>query len=1301
MPDAPKAAHVLRFDIFELDVRAGELRKRGVKLRLRGQPLEVLASLLERAGDVVTRDELRTQIWPADTFVDFDHGLNNAVARIREALGDSAEKPRYVETLPRRGYRFVGRVHEVAPVLPAATTVPRIPITNLPTQRTSIVGRDQEIEHVFCELCGPSVRLLSLIGAGGVGKTTLARAVASRLLHEFADGVFFIDLTAIRQPELVASTIGQILGIEQAERNLTMLKERLRARKMLLILDNFEQVLPAGSLVAELLAAAPGLKVLVTSRVLLQRTGEREYIVPPLGAPETGADVSASELTGYGAVMLFVERARAVKPNFELTEENALSVARICARLDGLPLAIELAAARVKLLSTRAILSRLDHRLKLLTGGSPDLPTRQQTMSAAIGWSYELLSDEEKRLFRRLAVFEGGFTVEGAETILGGTEVLDGITSLVKQSLVVVREAVDTAEPRMQMLEVVREYAVDRLETCGEAETIRKAHAAYFLALAEQAEPQLHGPQPAEWVSRLDAEYDNLRAALRWSLANDRVTAARIAGAIRSFWVFRGYLTEGLGILKEILSATPDVGWAVLGKLLSAAGNISKFQGDYQTAHTMFEEGLRGAQQAQDLTQVSLFYRGLGGLALEENNRSAVHRFIEQALATAREANDRFGIARSLSMLGDLARSDGDDKAARPRLEEALRVCRQVGDKYATSVIVINLAAAEYGMRDFAAAETHFAEGLQMALECGDSVAGNRIAVTYALDGFAALATRGDEPETAAKLAAAAEGLRESMNHNIEATERHFRDAYMARLHSLLPNEKFLENYSAGRRLKLEESVALALCISRRMNNAVAGIREALTPEPLPCGRTADLNDVRALAVLPLEDLSGTPGYEYFADGMTEALITSLAKIKALRVISRTSAMQYRGVRKSLPQIARELNVDAVIEGSVLRSGERVRIAAQLIHAKSDQHLWAESYERDCRDILSLQGEIARQIAHEVQIILTPEERARLGNGRQVNPGAHELYLKARYHWNKRTDESVKKAIAYFHQALDCDPTYAQTHAGLADAYNILGYYNALPPKEAYPKGKVAALKAIELDNSLAEPHATLGVVKRDFEWDWPGAEEEFQRAIELNPGLAESYHWRGTLFSMQGLHPQGIREKTRALAIDPLSVVIRTDLARMFYFARHYDQSLEQYRAALDMDPNFGFARLWLAHVYQQKGLFEEAISELKMGLRQSNNSPYALAKLGHGYAVAGHGDEARAVLNQLKDISKQRYVSPYDIAIIHVGLGENNDAFVWLEQAFEHRSHWLGYLNVEPQLDAFRSDQRFQKLLRRVGLP
>jgi TolB-like protein/Tfp pilus assembly protein PilF len=457
---------------------------------------------------------------------------------------------------------------------------------------------------------------------------------------------------------------------------------------------------------------------------------------------------------------------------------------------------------------------------------------------------------------------------------------------------------------------------------------------------------------------------------------------------------------------------------------------------------------------------------------------------------------------------------------------------------------------------------------------------------------------------------------------------------------------------------------------------------------------------IYAIAVLPLEDHSGDREHEYFADGMTEALITSLAKIKALRVISRTSAMQYKRARKPLPQIARELSVDAVIEGSVLRSGDRIRVAAQLIHATTDQHLWAESYERDFRDILSLQSEIALRVANEVSVILTPEEQSRLGEARRVNPKAHECYLKGRYFWNKRTQESVRKALSNFQQAIDIDPTYAQAYAGIADSYNILGYYNAQPPKEAYPRAKAAALKALELDNSLAESHAALGVMKRDFEWDWSGAEDEFRRAIELNPGYVEAHHWRSTLLSMLGNHENAVREKTKALAMDPLSVVVRTDLGRMLYFSRDYDRAVAHYHAALEMDPNFLFAHLWLAQAYEQKGMFDAAIAALQAAMRISTDSTYALSRLGHGYALAGKRKEARSILKDIEVSAASRYVSSYDIALVPLALGETDKVFAWFQRALEERSLWLGYLNVEPQLDGLRADPRFQRLLQAVGL-
>jgi TolB-like protein/Flp pilus assembly protein TadD len=458
--------------------------------------------------------------------------------------------------------------------------------------------------------------------------------------------------------------------------------------------------------------------------------------------------------------------------------------------------------------------------------------------------------------------------------------------------------------------------------------------------------------------------------------------------------------------------------------------------------------------------------------------------------------------------------------------------------------------------------------------------------------------------------------------------------------------------------------------------------------------------EIRALAVLPLVDLSGDPAQGYFADGMTEALITSLAKIGKLRVISRTSVMPYRATRKSLPRIARELNVDAVLEGSVLRSGERVRITAQLIHAQSDQHLWAESYERDLRDILGVQGDIAREVANQVRVMLTPEERARLEGSRPVDPQAHDLLLKARFQRNQRTEGSVKKALTYFQSAVEIDPKWAEGYVGIADCYNILAYYNGLAPKEAYSKSEKAARKALELDPSMGEAHAAIGVMKRDYEWDWAGAEQHFQRAIELNPGCVDAYHWRGTMFGMLGRHREALNEKMKALEMDPLSPVYRTDVGRLHYFVREYDLAIDNYRAALEADPNFFLTHTLLGQAYLQKGMFKPALTALGAAMRLTGDSAFALARLAHGQALAGDIAKARGLLRRLRETAKRKYVSPYDHALVLAGFGELKETLKYLERALEERSIWLGYLNVEPAFDALRGHRQFQSLLKRIGL-
>jgi len=458
---------------------------------------------------------------------------------------------------------------------------------------------------------------------------------------------------------------------------------------------------------------------------------------------------------------------------------------------------------------------------------------------------------------------------------------------------------------------------------------------------------------------------------------------------------------------------------------------------------------------------------------------------------------------------------------------------------------------------------------------------------------------------------------------------------------------------------------------------------------------------IRALAVLPLENLSGDITQDYFADGMTEALIASLAKIGSLRVISRTSVMRYKGTRKPLPEIAQELNVEAIVEGSVMRSGDRVRITAQLIHAQIDQHLWAESYDRDVRDVLGLQSDVATKIANEVHIKLTPRERARLKQVRPLNPEVHDAYLKGRYCLNKRNAEGFKKALAYFDHAIQLDPACALAYAGLADTYTLLGAasYGTLTPRDVMGKAKEAAMKALLLDDELAEAHASLAFVRFRLDWDWSGAEQEFQHAVELNPNYATAHHWHALFLAAMGKTEDALAEINRAQAQDPLSLIVRSGVGRVFHFAREYQRAIAQFCSALEMDPNFAQAHFDLGMSYAQCGRLSDAIAEIKQASSLAGR-PVTLAVLGHVCGMAGDRNAALNVINNLKSLSEAQYVSPLEFAYVHIGLGERDQAFSCIEEAYRQRAGLLVYLKVEPMFDRIRSDPRFQETLRKIGL-
>ena len=456
---------------------------------------------------------------------------------------------------------------------------------------------------------------------------------------------------------------------------------------------------------------------------------------------------------------------------------------------------------------------------------------------------------------------------------------------------------------------------------------------------------------------------------------------------------------------------------------------------------------------------------------------------------------------------------------------------------------------------------------------------------------------------------------------------------------------------------------------------------------------------IHSLAVLPLENLSGDKEQEYFADGMTDELITELGKVGALRVISRTSVMQYKGTRKPLSEIAGKLNVDAVVEGTVLRSGNRVRITAQLVRTATEKHLWAERYEEDLTDILTLQRNVARDVAREIRIKLTPQEQLTLAAARPVNPQAQVAYLKGLFFLNKQSPADLHRSVEFFDQAIALDPAHAQAYAGRAVAYIHIGIFGLLPPREAFPEAKTAALKALDHDATVAEAYAALGQVKKQYEWDWAGAEAMYKRALELNPNSWLAHGWYAGLLAHIGRFEEAIKLDLQARELDPVSVNSGTWLGRDLYRARRYDEAIRACQEALDIDPDH-LSSLWFqAQSLEQKHQFPEAIMKLEKAVRLSDGPLYR-AQLANAYALNGNRAKALEILEQLKALSKERYVVPVDIALIYTGLGDRDSAFQWLEKAYQERAARITELS-EPHFDSLRSDPRFADLMRRIGLP
>jgi predicted ATPase/class 3 adenylate cyclase len=722
---------------------------------------------------------------------------------------------------------------------------------NLPPQPTPLIGRKKEVSEVCQRLSRPEIRLLTLTGAGGTGKTRLGLQVAAELTQGFEDGAFFVSLAAISDPELVVPAVAGTLGVKEAGGRplLESLEVYLREKRMLLLLDNFEQVLEVAPVVRVLLSAAPDLRVLVTSRIALRLYGEHEYAVAPLALPDRRRPPSVERLTQYEAVRLFVERAQAAKADFRVTDENAPAVAEICHRLDGLPLAIELAAARIKLLTVQAMLARLGNRLKLLTGGVRDLPQRQRTLRNTIDWSYGLLGEGEKVLFGRLSVFAGGRTLEAIEAICDSrgdlpVDVLEGVESLIDKSLLRQEEGVG-AEPRFYMLETVQEFALEKLEGSAEAEEVRRRHASYFLELAEEAEPGLRGPEDVQWLEHLEEEHDNLRAAISWALERGEAELGlRLAGALWMFWEAHGHYREGRRWLEKALAKGNGASTVARAKVLEGLAQLASYSGEVDQAVIAAHEGLELSEQAGLGGAVAAgFLRILGMMATMRGEDDRAKELLEESLTLSREADDDWGTAEALHWLGNsldfvdrerakklreegisLAREsgyvstlgrllicqgyvlilEGDYERGAALSEEAATLFRERGHKGGGLLDNLGWAALYRGDREQARAA--YEEGLALCTELGDKM----VAWAY-LDGLACVAGTEGGAERAARLFGAAEALREAVGWPLNPEEEALREPFLDAARSKLDEASWEEAWAGGRAMSFDEAVSYAV----------------------------------------------------------------------------------------------------------------------------------------------------------------------------------------------------------------------------------------------------------------------------------------------------------------------------------------------------------------------------------------------------------------------------------------------------------------------------------------------------------
>ncbi|HET9223432.1 MAG TPA: tetratricopeptide repeat protein [Roseiflexaceae bacterium] len=744
----------------------------------------------------------------------------------------------------------------IAPDLPADFPALRTLTThqaNLPIQPTPLVGREREVAFVRDRLRQDDVRLLTLTGPGGVGKTRLALQVAAEVVDDFSDGVFFVDLASVRDASLVVARIAQVLDVEEVggQPLLERLNGHLRGKQLLLLLDNFEQVVAAAPLVAELLSGCADLKILITSREVLRLRGEKHVPVSPLALPEPKLVPSPAELTQYAAVKLFIQRAQDARPEFAVTEENASAIAQICVRLDGLPLALELAAARTKLFTPQALLVHLEQHLATLSGGARDLPMRQQTLHDTIGWSFDLLDAGEQLLFRDLAVFVGGCTVEAIEAVCyqvdeSPAKLLDALMALIDKSLLCQIEGPDDA-PRFTMLEVIRAYALERLDVSGEAYELKRRHMTYYLALAETAAPEITGPQQQAWLDLLEQDHDNVQAALQWALDQRELeTALKFCRALWKFWQCHSYYSVGRRWMDAVLAKSRLLRLPVRSQVLCGAGWLAFSQNDNVRASALFDESLALARELHDPCNMAMALHGVGEMAQLQGDYSRARALYDESLALFRELGETVEIAWSLDHLAALAGEQGDYIQALALGEESLASFRQIGHSWGIAVTLRHLAQVAYAQGDLAQAKARYQEVWALLQDLGDKAGlawalvsladiaelegdyaraaalfkkslllaknlRDNAGIAFCLTRLADVAMAQEHFEQAARLLGATEGLFDSHDTQLDPAVQRQWARSVAALRTRLNQATVAAAWAVGRAMSFEQAIAMVL----------------------------------------------------------------------------------------------------------------------------------------------------------------------------------------------------------------------------------------------------------------------------------------------------------------------------------------------------------------------------------------------------------------------------------------------------------------------------------------------------------